>query len=165
MRDCQPATPSWLSEHISVAINNNKIKLSVAARANGNCQNSMLANHKQCFAKVAFYLERHRKRWAVGTAFVTLKCGWLGRLQTCYQEWNVDILLILSKLLRMQCKWTFTKRFTHSIAQEKYPVAGQQSQKCASLAVIARYIKIIYTGYLQIFKAGYFFSKKRGHGL
>jgi len=47
----------------------------------------------------------------------------------------------------------------------KYPVAGQQSQKCASLAAIARSIKIIYTGYLQIFKAGYFFSKKRGHGL
>jgi len=76
MRDCQPATPSWLSEHISVAINNNKIKLSVGARTNGNCQNSMLANQKQRFAeKVAFYLERHEKRWAVGTAFVTLKCG------------------------------------------------------------------------------------------
>jgi len=27
---------------------------------------------------------------------------------------NVEILLICSRLLTMQCKWTFTKRFTHS---------------------------------------------------
>jgi len=37
----------------------------------------------------------------------------------------------------------------------------QESQKCAFSAEIARYITIIYTsGYLQIFKAGYSFSKK-----
>jgi len=33
---------------------------------------------------------------------------------------NVDILLILSTLLKMQCKWTVTKRFT--LAALPHPV-------------------------------------------
>jgi len=42
----------------------------------------------------------------------------------------------------------------------------QQSQKCASLAAIARFITVIYAvDYLQIFKAGCFFSRKHCHGL
>jgi len=32
---------------------------------------------------------------------------------------NLDILLIIFKLLTMQCKWTFTKRFTLSTPQRK----------------------------------------------
>jgi len=48
----------------------------------------------------------------------------------------------------------------------KIPMLRQESQKRGSLAAIARYITIISAiGYLQIFKAGYFFSKKLCHGL
>jgi len=40
-------------------------------------------------------------------------------------------------------------------------VLRQQSQKCASLAAIARYITIIYTiGYVQVFKAARCFCKE-----
>ena len=39
----------------------------------------------------------------------------------------------------------FTKRFALSKRQRKCPMLRQQSQKCASLAAIARYITIIYT--------------------
>ena len=54
-----------------------------------------------------------------------------------------SFLLVLFRLLTMQCKWTFTKCFTLSIAQTKCPLLRQQSQKCASLTAIARYIKVI----------------------
>jgi len=37
-----------------------------------------------------------------------------GRLQKFFQEGNVEILLIFFRLVMMQCKWTFTKRFTLS---------------------------------------------------
>jgi len=57
-------------------------------------------------------------------------------------------------------------RFYTTTQQRKCPMLRQQSQKCPSLAVVARYITIIFTiGYLQIFKAGYFFSQKYFHGL
>ena len=42
---------------------------------------------------------------------------------------EVDILLIFFRLLRMQCKWTFTKRFTVSTSQRKCPMERQQSRK------------------------------------
>ena len=32
---------------------------------------------------------------------------------------NVEVLLIIFNLLTMQCKWTFTKRFTLSTPQRK----------------------------------------------
>ena len=35
---------------------------------------------------------------------------------------NVDILLIFFRLLTLQCKWTFTKRFTVSTPQRKFPM-------------------------------------------
>jgi len=57
---------------------------------------------------------------------------------------NIDILLIVSRLLTMQCKWTFTKHFTLP-NHIKCPMLWQQSQKCASLAALTRYITIIYT--------------------
>ena len=37
-----------------------------------------------------------------------------GRPQKLFQEGNAEILLILFRLLMMQCKWTFTERFTLS---------------------------------------------------
>jgi len=42
---------------------------------------------------------------------------------------NVDILLILFRLLTMQCKWTFKKRFSFSTPQRKLPMIQKQSQK------------------------------------
>jgi len=41
---------------------------------------------------------------------------------------NVDILLILFRLLTMQRKWPFTKRFTLSTPQRKCPISRQQLQ-------------------------------------
>jgi len=58
------------------------------------------------------------------------------RPQKFFQGGNVDILLILFKLLTMQCEWTFTKRFTLHTLQRKCLVLrqqSQQSQKCTSL--------------------------------
>jgi len=37
-----------------------------------------------------------------------------GRPQKLFPGRNVEILLILFRLLTMQCKWTFTERFTLS---------------------------------------------------
>jgi len=37
-------------------------------------------------------------------------------------------------LLTIQCKWTFTYRFTLSTPQREWPMFLQQCQKCASLA-------------------------------
>ena len=54
---------------------------------------------------------------------------------------NVDLLLILFRLLTMQCKCTFTKHFTLS-TPKKCHMLRPQSQKCASLAAIAKYIMI-----------------------
>jgi len=34
---------------------------------------------------------------------------------------NVDILLVVFRLLRLQCRWTFTKRFTVSTPQKNAP--------------------------------------------
>jgi len=35
---------------------------------------------------------------------------------------NVDILLIILRLLALQCKWTFTKSFPVSTPQRKFPM-------------------------------------------
>jgi len=43
---------------------------------------------------------------------------------------------------------------------------GNYNKKCTWLAAIPRYITMIYTiGCVQVFKAGYFFSRKHCHGL
>ena len=61
----------------------------------------------------------------------------------------------------MQCKWTFTKRFTLSTQNEIAPFYGNSHKKCSSLAAVAKYIAISYKiDYLQIFQAVYFFAKK-----
>jgi len=83
-------------------------------------------------------------------------------------EGNVNILLILVRLLTMQCKWTFTARFTHSTRQhhkENAPCYDNSQKKCGLLATISRFVTIIFKiGYLQIFKARYLFSQKHCHG-
>ena len=61
-----------------------------------------------------------------------------GRQQKIFQGGNVDILLIIFKLLTMQYKWTFMKRFTVSTSQRNYPCYGNNHKKCASLAAIPR---------------------------
>jgi len=66
-----------------------------------------------------------------------------GRPQKLFQGGSVNTLPILFRFLTMQWKWMFTKRFTPSTPQRKCPMLRQQSQKCASLAAIARYIAII----------------------
>jgi len=47
----------------------------------------------------------------------------------------------------MQCKWKFTKRFTHSTQKEIAPFYGNSHKKCTSLAAIARHFEISYTKY------------------
>jgi len=65
------------------------------------------------------------------------------------------------RLLTMQCKRTFTKRFTLSTQKEIAAFYGN-SYKCTSLAGIARYIAISNkTDYPQISQAGYFFTKQK----
>jgi len=77
-------------------------------------------------------------------------------------EVNVDIFLILFRLLTMQYKRTLTKRFTLSTRNGIAPFYISSHKKFASLAAIARYIAISYKiDYLQIFLAGYFFTKKQ----
>jgi len=58
---------------------------------------------------------------------------------------NVDILLMLFRLKTMQCKRTFTQRFTHSTQKEIAPFYGNNHKKCTSLAAIARHFEISYT--------------------
>jgi len=55
------------------------------------------------------------------------------------------IFLTLFRLLLMQYKWMLTKHFILSTPPRKYPKLWQQSQICASLAAIARYITMIFT--------------------
>ena len=43
-----------------------------------------------------------------------------------FSRWSkVDILLIILRLLTLQCKWTFTKRFPVSIPQRKFPMKAR----------------------------------------
>ena len=70
---------------------------------------------------------------------------WHGRPQKFLQGANVEILLIILKMLTMQCKLTFTKRFA-LFYTTKCTTLRQHLEKCASLAAIARYITIICTG-------------------
>ena len=53
--------------------------------------------------------------------------GWSshGRPQKFFQGGNVDILLIILRLLTLQCKWTFTKRFPVSTPQWKFPMKAR----------------------------------------
>jgi len=78
---------------------------------------------------------------------------------------NVYILLLFVRLLMTQCKRKFTKRFTASTRlqhKENAPCYDNSHKKCVSLAAIAKcsYTIIFTIGYLQNFKAGYFFSEK-----
>jgi len=50
---------------------------------------------------------------------------------------NVAILLVIFRLLTMQCKKTFPKRFTHCMQKEIAPFYGNSHKKCNSLAAIA----------------------------
>jgi len=52
-----------------------------------------------------------------------------GRPHNFSQGGKVDILLIIFRFLTMQCKQTFTKRFSLSTPQRKYPMLRQKSQK------------------------------------
>jgi len=52
----------------------------------------------------------------------TTNSGSMGVRRNFSRGGNVDILLIVFKLLTMQCKWTFTKRFTLSTPQRKRPI-------------------------------------------
>jgi len=62
----------------------------------------------------------------------------------------------------MQCKRPFKKRFTLSTQKEITPFYGNCHKKCSSLAAEAKYIAISHRiDYLQIFQAGYFFTKKQ----
>jgi len=110
-----------------------------------------------CFLTAGkFFTEGHRAT-ARCLPIPGLRCGVYGRPQKLFQGGNVDILLILFRLLAMQCKWTFTKRFTLSTTQIKCPMLRQELQKCASLAATIIYtsITIIFTIY-----AIYRFSKQ-----
>jgi len=51
---------------------------------------------------------------------------------------NVDILLILFRLLTMQCTRTITNRFTLSSQKVIAPFYGYSHKKFASLAAVAR---------------------------
>jgi len=50
--------------------------------------------------------------------------GWSshGRRQKFFQGGNFHTLLIILRLLTLQCKWTFTKRFPVSTLQRKFPM-------------------------------------------
>jgi len=63
----------------------------------------------------------------------------------------------------MQCKRTFTKRFTLSTKKAIAPFYGNSHKKCTSLAALARpFFDTLYKiDYLQIYQAGYFFTKKQ----
>jgi len=79
---------------------------------------------------------------------------------------NVDILLILFRLLTMQCKRTFTKGFTHYKQKEIAPFYGNSHKECTSLEATARCIAISYNiDYLQIFQAGTFNKKANCSGV
>ena len=85
----------------------------------------------------------------------------MGACRNFSREGNVDIFLVLFRLLTMQCKRTFTKRFTLSTQKEITPFYGISHKKFTSLAATARYIGISYKkDYLQIFQARYFFTKQ-----
>jgi len=66
----------------------------------------------------------------------------------------------------MQCKWTFTKRFTLSSQKEVAPFYSNSNKKIASLAAIARYIAISYKiDYLQILSRVLFYKEANCDGL
>jgi len=48
--------------------------------------------------------------------------------------YNVGILLILFRLLTIQCRWRFTKRFTLSTSQKNFICYGKSHKNCTSLA-------------------------------
>jgi len=59
----------------------------------------------------------------------------------------------------MQCRRTFTKRFTHSTQKEIVPFYGKMHFVGSSSQ--AFWDKLHKIDYLQIFQAGYFFTKKQ----
>jgi len=81
---------------------------------------------------------------------------------------NVDNLFILFRLLTMQYKRTFTKRFALSPQKEIAPFYGNSNKQFPSLAAIARYIVISYKidyMYLQILSRVLFYKQANCHGL
>jgi len=79
---------------------------------------------------------------------------------------------MLFRLLTIQCKRTFTKRFTLSSQKEIAPFYSSSNKKFgsnianASLAAIARYIGINYKiDYLQILSRIIFYKEANCHGL
>ena len=66
----------------------------------------------------------------------------------------------------MQCKRTFTKRFTLSSQKEIAPFYSNSNKKIASLAAIAKYIAIRYKiDYLQILSRVLFYKEANCDGL
>jgi len=61
---------------------------------------------------------------------------------------GIEILLIFFRLLTMQCKWTFTKRFTPSTPQRKSPMLRQQSQNMGFVGSIGSFsLMLLFTQY------------------
>jgi len=81
-----------------------------------------------------------KSSWKISVGMVVI----MGVRRNFSRGGKVDILLVIFKLLTMQCKWTFTKRCTLS-APQNAQCFGNNYKKCALLAAIARYITIIYT--------------------
>ena len=74
-----------------------------------------------------------------------------GYTQKIFQGCNVDIALILFRLLSLQ--YNSCSQYTVTFLHHKRCVLRQQSQKCASLAIVARCITIIVTiDNMHIFK-------------
>jgi len=75
-------------------------------------------------------------------------------------------LPLVTGLLTMQCKRTFTKRFTLSSKKEIAPFSSSSNKKFASLSAIARYIAISYKiDYLLILSRVLFYEEANSHGL
>jgi len=82
--------------------------------------------------------------WLIGEIFIKdlfeneKRKGKFSSSEICSWSWasaeifpgggKVDILLILFRFLTMQCKWTYTKRFTLSAPQRKWPMLWQRLQ-------------------------------------
>jgi len=75
-------------------------------------------------------------------------------------------LSLVTGLLTMQCKRTFSKRFTLSSKKEIAPFSSSSNKKFASLSVIARYIAISYKiDYLLILSRVLFYEEANCHDL
>jgi len=72
-------------------------------------------------------------------------------IRSTFSRGATSIFCLYFRFLAMQCKWTFTKRFTLSSQKEIVPFYSSSHKKFASLAAKARYIAISYKiDYMQI---------------